>query len=76
MINEHDIRDFPYSPYADTVLLYELKNDSYFKFQDCSKVYHFVKPDGMYSICYDLQGNLFHFAVFSKVIEVKEPTNG
>ena len=72
MINEHDIKDFPNSPYADSVPLYNLKNNSYFKFPDGETIYHFIKPDGMYSICYDLYGELFHFAVFSEVIEVKD----
>jgi hypothetical protein len=69
MINEHDIKDFPNSPYADPVPLYKLSNGSYFTFPGSYKVYYYEKPDGMYSICYDEFKTLYHFAVFSEVIE-------
>ena len=64
MINEHDIKDFPDSPYANNTAmikkkLYELKNNTYFQFMN--NEYLFVKPDGMYAIIEDdwgLRGNL------------------
>lgn len=60
MINEHDIKDFPNSPYANNTAmikkkLYELKNGTYFQFMN--NEYLFVKPDGMYAILQDSEGN-------------------
>ena len=59
MINEHDIKDFPGSPYAETTAmikkkLYELNNGTYFQFMN--NEYKFVKPDGMYAIIEDEEG--------------------
>lgn len=75
MINEHDIKDFPESPYGDTVQLYTLRNKSFFKFPDSPEVYQFMRPDGMYSVCYNSKDELLHFAVFAEVIEVKDYVN-
>ena len=60
MINEHDIKDFPGSPYAETTAmikkrLYELNNGMHFQFMN--NEYLFVKPDGMYAIIQDSEGN-------------------
>ena len=60
MINEHDIKDFPGSPYAETTAmikkkLYELNNGTHFQFMNHE--YLFVKPDGMYAIIQDDEGN-------------------
>ena len=56
MINEHDIQDFPGSPYSKQYKkLYELKNNTWFVFAGYK--YLFVKPDGMYAIIEDCKGD-------------------
>lgn len=58
MINEHDIRDFPDSPYSNQGAiqkkLYELKNCTWFMFS--GNKYLFVKPDGAYAIIENPEG--------------------
>lgn len=60
MINEHDIHDFPGSPYEkhhekQYKKLYELENNTWFVFAGYK--YLFVKPDGMYAVIEDYKGN-------------------
>ena len=58
MINEHDIQDFPNSPYSNRGAiqkkLYELKNGTWFIFS--GNKYLFVKPDGAYAIIENSEG--------------------
>ena len=74
MINEIDI--------ADMKALYEMDRGTMFKLapQDVisvpvdsnefttDDVFKFMGVDGMYSKCYDSNGNMLHFAAWTKVI--------
>ena len=74
MINEIDI--------ADMKALYEMDRGTMFKLapQDdvrvpvdsneysADDVFKFMGVDGMYSKCYDSNGNMLHFAAWTKVI--------
>ena len=70
MINEHDIRDFPDSPYSNQGAiqkkLYELKNGTWFMFS--GNKYLFVKPDGMYAIIQDSEGNRYNLNMACEVL--------
>ena len=75
MLNEHDIKDFPNSPYSEEPkLLWNLQKDDKFVIDDTfasNIVYTFKKVDGMYSVCYDQDGILMHFHVGTPVKVVK-----
>ena len=73
MINEHDIKDFPGSPY-EPKKLYELQQGSYFRIDDVfasNMIYRLIKLDGMYSVCTDPDDIVMHFHIGTPVIEVK-----
>jgi hypothetical protein len=76
MINEHDIKDHECA-------LYELRRGDKFKITadvvavplahdevDLTAEYWFGHIDGMYSYCKDLNGNVVHFAAWTKVEKV------
>lgn len=76
MINEHDIADHDCA-------LYELNKGDHFvivdddlqvppahEAVDKAAQYWFGHIDGMYSYCKDLEGNLVHFAAWTKVRKV------
>jgi len=74
MINEHDLKDFPDSPYAEmqSSRLYELNNNTDFFFM--KNKYKFLKPDGTYAIIQDLNGNRgnLYMATIVQVPKVKD----
>jgi hypothetical protein len=49
--------------------LYELPRNSYFTFPDdnTKQVFRLNNIDGMYSVCYDMQDNLYHIAAFEEI---------
>ena len=76
MINEHDIKDHECA-------LYELRKGDKFKIVDdnlkvpvahdavdLAAEYLFGHIDGMYSFCKDIEGNIVHFAAWTKVKKV------
>jgi len=71
LLNEHDLRDFPNSPYAtEPVRLYTLPRDSKFRLRDDPEVFHFGHVDGMYSYCTRASGEVLHFPAFAEVYQV------
>ncbi len=61
--------------------LYELPRNSYFVFPDdnTKQVFRLDHIDGMYSMCYDMQDNLYHIAAFEEIEQffpVKTISNG
>lgn len=78
MINEHDISDHDCA-------LYELRKGDKFKIVDdelkvpvahpdvdTAVEYWFGHIDGMYSFCKDPEGNVVHFAAWTKVYKTEE----
>lgn len=67
MINEHDLKDFPDSPYAEmqSSKLYELNNNTDFFFM--KNKYKFLKPDGMYAIIQDRNGSTANISMATVV---------
>lgn len=45
--------------------LYELNKGDYFKLNDVELRFDHV--DGMYSVCYDIAGHVYHIAAFAEV---------
>lgn len=68
MLNEHDLRDFPNSPYQDMqqVKLYQLNNNTDFFYMQHK--YTFIKPDGMYGIIEDIDGNRGNLSMYCEVL--------
>lgn len=68
MINEHDIKDFPGSPYQTMLRrkLYELNNNTEFFYMQ--NKYTFIKPDGMYAIIKDIDGNRGNLSMTCEVL--------
>jgi len=68
MLSEIDINDM--------LNLYELDRDSLFKLYNPDKkqveeqlfMFHYI--DGMYSLCKDMAGGVYHFAAWTKVFKV------
>ena len=66
MINEYDIAAL--KPSAEAVELYKVQRDSIVSLEEEPEVtFKFSHVDGMYSLCYDKQGTIFHPAAWSKV---------
>ena len=66
--------EMPLKKEVETMKLYELSRDSYFQLDngvlldnDNREVYYFDHIDGMYSLCYDKNGNPVHFAAWTPV---------
>ena len=53
--------------------LYELPRNSYFSIQDdpTQEIFLFDHVDGMYSVCFTMQQELFHLAAWTDVNVVK-----
>ena len=74
MINEYDIKDL--QPSAEAIELYKVQRDSIVSLEEEPEVtFKFSHVDGMYSLCYDKQGTIFHPAAWSKVFVWKEKGN-
>ena len=65
MLNEHDLADFERLPVEK---LYNLPRCSYFEFDNVP--YYLDHIDGMYSVCTDEDGNVYHIGA-SEEVEVK-----
>jgi hypothetical protein len=54
--------------------LFELSRNSCFTFPDdnTKQVFRLDHIDGMYSMCYDTQDNLYHIAAFEEINPVTE----
>lgn len=67
MISDVDIRDWEWS---EPKKLYQVPNKSFVKLDDTPEVVLFFDhPDGMYSYCKDLAGNVVNLVMGAKVRE-------
>jgi hypothetical protein len=55
------------NPFAGTLKLYEVANGSYVQPDGTDEVFLFHRPDGLFSVCTDKDGNLVHLYINHEV---------
>jgi hypothetical protein len=64
MLQAIDIADFDIQ---DTIPLYKVPNKSYIQATPSKEVFFFSHIDGMYSLCFNMFGDVVHLAAFTWV---------